>query len=232
MKGFLAGLTITLAIAGLLYWYLFGQYVPDNYIPRTEAAALAEQNDAYQHDIDELREQYRELYNRSGALERSKRELEHELALARNQPQPPSETRTVSRPDPQQIQQAVDSALARLDVHVGRQGVFEFYQMPVGDAWLPPEEFQRLLEQVSPRTQPGVLYLIVGISDEKPFAGTHPELKQQGLAVRRAKHLETLLESEYGARSDLVFDILTGRADQRGVLVTRIEFEPQTAEQP
>ncbi|ADU66308.1 hypothetical protein LGV61_07840 [Desulfurispirillum indicum] len=202
MKSFLFGGLISIALSAALFWLFFQWYVPENFISKDESRLIADRNNMLLMEIDSLREDY----------DRMRLELAEAPVV--------QETQDVTE---QWIQRRLE---VHRDLKVRRveQLSYEYFSMPVGEAILPEAERQAILNEIAMPSEQTV-YLIVGITDELAYAPPLADLKQQGLAVKRARYVENLIENFYGERTDLFIDVLMDQPDRRGIMISRITFE-------
>ncbi|MBB5022566.1 hypothetical protein [Desulfurispira natronophila] len=205
MKSFLVGGTTGVLVSLVVFWLLFQWYVPQNYIDRDEGRLIAERNNMLLSEIDSLRDDLDTL----------------RFQVAQHDQRPAAPDQDVTE---QWIQRRVD-VHRELKVRTVRDLKYEYISMPIGEATLPEESRQSILDQIAMADE-GTVYLVVGITDDLPYAPPFADLKQQGLALKRAKYVKELIEDHYGQRDDIFIDVLMDQTDRRGIMVSRIQFEP------
>lgn len=211
MKSFLLGAAASFLVALIVFWVMPRQAVsPD------DARRLAESNTTLESELTTLRNEYRELFADYELLRSAQNPQEYAGgAVLEVRDGTPAEMAEMER----KLAGMASSALRRIS-----SVRYEFYKMPVGQARLPKKEVDALLARIAPPSA-DVIYLVVGVADERPYAPPFADLKQYGLALTRAKHVEHLIQAaQQYPRNDIFVDVLIDQNDQRGVMISKITF--------
>ncbi|WP_027390678.1 hypothetical protein [Chrysiogenes arsenatis] len=211
MKSFLLGAAASFLVALIVFWVM-----PRNSISPDDARRLAESNTTFQGELTTLRNEYRELFAEYELLRNAQNPQEYAGgAILEVRDGTPEEMAEMER----KLAGMASSALRRIS-----SVRYEFYQMPVGQVRLPKKEIDAILTRIA-APSPDVIYLIVGIADERPYAPPFADLKQYGLALTRAKHVESLIQAAHNnQRNDIFVDVLIDQKDRRGVMISKITF--------